>query len=229
MATENTVDIYSAIWDADKRGTLSAIVSDIFSAETGRAEAQAAENRAVIALRSLLLQQVDDNGQVHYAWHESVRCETGDEYRRQRQGITDNAVDAMWSRQMKLQAETYGYKKPVAPNGEAERKRAERQKAEAELLAAYQDKSVAELKAERKEAYSDAGDGDKAAKKRAADLDKVLRIRTKDETAAEAARVAELWDTIREYGKRKADGKDNPLFVSDIRVLESVVDLLQSR
>lgn len=175
---------------------------------------------------------------VLWGWYSSVRVMVLDAYKAKRPGLKDNSYDQAWTRVVGLvdHAIKGGFKAPMSDNPEALRKAAERaaakakrEAAQAELLAAFEGKSESDLKAALKAAYTRAGKGDTAAD---ADIDRiksVLKVRTDAAVDEVNKAVSERWARIIAYSKRKVNGEENKLFVSDIRVLDAVLDVLQSQ
>lgn len=175
---------------------------------------------------------------VAWGWYSSVRVMVLDAYKTKRPGLTDNAYDQAWKRVTDLVDHVIkgGFKAPTSDNPDAIRKAAERaaakvkrEAAQQELLAAFEGKSESDLQAELKSAYGRAAKGDE---KGAADAERIKEVRKLRADMLEAEQkdaVADRWKRIIAYSKRKVDGEDNKLFVSDIRVLDAVLDVLQSQ
>jgi hypothetical protein len=175
---------------------------------------------------------------VAWGWYSSVRVMVLEQYRAKRVGLTDNAYDKAWSRAVELVDTVLkgGFKPPVSDNPEALKKAAQRAEAKvkadaarAELLAAFEGKSEADLKAALKAAYTKAAKGDAAGEAEAERIKTAITLRERTESDEHNKAVSDKWKAITQYGKRKVDGADNKLFVSDLRVLESVLELLQSQ
>ena len=168
-------------------------------------------------IRDVLLSQ----GVLTFAWHEVVRLNWGDVYRA-RKGLPtgkegDNATNVAWHRVQKYTVDMFPEcAKPKAETNDAEKKAAQRAK-QAELLAAYEDVPVADLKAQVKSLYNQAGDGNKEAKKEANKLEKVLTAKVNAETNAVKEEVKALKDSIKELLKK----------VDDVAVLDEVDGLLR--
>jgi hypothetical protein len=92
---------------------------------------------------------------------------------------TGNAADKAWERFTKLLNELFGLTKPTSSNPAAEKKRAEREKKAADLLAKYQDQSVSELRATIEHAYQVLSQNPthKDSLKQVKELDKVLKAK----------------------------------------------------
>jgi len=175
---------------------------------------------------------------VQFGWYGSVRAMVLEQYRIKRPGLTDNAYDQAWKRVTDLVDRVIkgGFKAPVSDNPEAVRKAAERAAAKAkreaaqqELLAAFEGKSESDLKAALKAAYTRAGKGDTAADADIERIKSVLKVRTDAAQEEVNKAVSERWARIIAYSKRKVNGEENKLYVSDIRVLDAVLDVLQSQ
>jgi hypothetical protein len=151
------------------------------------------------------------------AWFDMVRLQWGGVYRSAKGGaLSDSAVDTAWSRVFKLVGDDYGLTKPKAETKDAEKKAEQRAKHE-ELIASYVDTPIADIKAEIKQLFNKAGDGDKEAKKQADKLVKVVDVLQKDEVKAEKDTVKELKDQIRLLLKE----------VNNVEVLHEVFGILQ--
>jgi len=175
---------------------------------------------------------------VAWGWYSSVRVMVLEQYRAKRVGLTDNAYDKAWSRAVELvdTALKGGFTPPVSDSPEALKKAAQRAEAKVkadaartELLAAFEGKSEADLKVALKAAYTKAAKGDAAGEAEAERIKTAITLRERTDSDAHNKAVSDKWKAITQYGKRKVDGADNKLFVSDLRVLESVLELLQSQ
>lgn len=105
---------------------------------------------------------------------------------------TGNAADAAWSDFTALLKSTYALVKPKSDNAGADKKRDERAKKAEALLAKYQGKTAADLKGMRAAALQKAAAGSDLAEKIAAELKKVLRVKTAAEDAAIGEKRKEL-------------------------------------
>lgn len=110
---------------------------------------------------------------------------------------TGNAADAAWGDFTKLLDSLYGLTKPKAKTAAADKKRTERAKKDQQLLAKYQGKTAADLRGMRAAALQSAAKGSELAEKIAAELKKVLRVKTRDEDAAIAEERKELRAQVR--------------------------------
>jgi hypothetical protein len=92
---------------------------------------------------------------------------------------TGNAADKAWQRFADLLDSLFGMVKPKSTNPAAEKKRAEREKKAADLLAKYQDQSVSELRATIEHAYQVLSQNPthKDSLKQVKELDKVLKAK----------------------------------------------------
>jgi len=175
---------------------------------------------------------------VAWGWYSSVRVMVLEQYRTKRVGLTDNAYDKAWSRAVELVGEVLkgGFTPPASDNPDALKKAAQRAEAKVkadaartELLAAFEGKSESDLKAALKAAYTKAAKGDAAGEAEAERIKTAITLRERTESDEHNKAVSDKWKAITQYSKRKVDGADNKLFVSDLRVLESVLELLQSQ
>lgn len=92
---------------------------------------------------------------------------------------TGNAADKAWQRFADLLDNLFGMVKPKSTNPAAEKKRAEREKKAADLLAKYQDQSTADLRASIEHAYQvlSQNPNHKDSLKQVKELDKVLKAK----------------------------------------------------
>ena len=245
-------DAFSLLWTADLRDLAVEVAQSMFDAETLRADAGKADLQAYSAVTTLLAAESpthdEEDGRAYefhervqkvgYGWYMAVRGVILDAYRAKRPGLKDNSYDQAWSRVVALVDHVLkgGFKAPASDNPEAVRKAAERaaakakrEQAQQELLAAFEGKSQADLQASLKAAYTRAGKGDANADKDIDRIKAVLKVRSDTAVAEASEAVSERWKRILVYSKRKVDGVDNTLFVSDIRVLDAVLEVLQSQ
>ena len=243
-------DAVSLLWTVDLRNLAGEAALGLFEGEVLRADAGKADLQVYSAVSALLAAQspthAEDGSaldfhvrvQVKWGWYSSVRVMVLEQYRIKRPGLTDNAYDKAWSRAVELVDTVLkgGFAPPVSDNPDAQRKAAQRAEAKAkataaqtELLAAFEGKSEADLHAALKAAYTKAAKGDSAGESEAERIKSAMALRKKVQTEAENAAVSEKWKSILQYSKRKIDGEDNKLFVSDLRVLDAVLDVLQSQ
>ena len=122
-----------------------------------------------------------------------------------------NAPNMAWSRASKWLARDFNITKPTAETKDSEKKAKQRAK-EKELLAAYNDVSIDELKEEAKQIADDAVE-DKEVKKELDKLVKVINAKKKAVEAENKDTIKELKDSI------KAKLKD----CIDVFVLENVL------
>jgi hypothetical protein len=97
---------------------------------------------------------------------------------------TGNAADAAWTDFAGVIKALYALTKPKSDNLGADKKRDERAKKAEALLAKYQGKTAADLRGMRAAALQSAAKGSELAEKIAAELKKVLRVKTSAEDAA---------------------------------------------
>lgn len=180
-----------------------------------RLEGNIADTKAGIS--SILWGVLVSQGEpVLLGWHDAVRLSWIDAYRSAKGGtLSDDACKMAWSRTMKFLSDDYGYTKPTAVGKDAEAKATKRAQ-EADLIAAYVSKPVTELKAEAKELFNRAGDGDKEAKKQA---DLIIKAIDKVNSQASDEMKAKL-------KSMRADIVALVKEVDDINVLRDVADVL---
>lgn len=97
---------------------------------------------------------------------------------------TGNAADAAWTDFAGVLKSLYALTKPKSDNLGADKKREERAKKDAAMLTKYQGKTAADLRGMRSAALQSAAKGSELAEKIAAELKKVLRVKTSTEDAA---------------------------------------------
>ena len=156
-----------------------------------RAEGDIADKKA--GLSSLLYGVLVSQGEpMTNGWFEMVRLQWRGVYNTAKGGmLNDGALDTAWSRVFKMVSDDYGLTKPKAETKDAEKKAVQRQK-QAELLAAYEDVPIDDIKAQVKDLFTKAGDGDEKAKAEANKLSKVVKALTKAETDEAKARMKEV-------------------------------------
>ena len=113
---------------------------------------------------------------------------------------TGNSADKAWSRFTDLLDNLFGLTKPTSDNPAAEKKRAEREKKAAELLAKYQDVSPTELRSQIEHAYQVLSQNPthKDSLKTVKDLDKVLKIKQSAANKQFGEELAELRKEVRD-------------------------------
>lgn len=133
---------------------------------------------------------------------------------------TGNAADKAWNRFTGLLDDLFGLTKPTSSNPAAEKKRAEREKKNAELLAKHGDLTPTMIRAQMEAAYQTLAKNptNKEAIKQVKELDKVLKVKQSAENKQHGAELAELRKQVKE-----AAGK-----CTDIGLLESVLVSLTS-
>lgn len=131
---------------------------------------------------------------------------------------TGNAADKAWDRFTGLLNELFGLIKPKATSAAAEKKRAEREKKQKELLAKHGDLTPTMIRAQMEAAYQTLAKNptNKEAMKQVKELDKVLKVKQ----SAENKEHGEELKTMRAAVKTEA-GK-----CIDIDVLQQVLDIL---
>lgn len=133
---------------------------------------------------------------------------------------TGNAADKAWNRFTGLLDDLFGLTKPSSSNPAAEKKRAEREKKNAELLAKHGDMTPTMIRAQMEAAYQTLAKNptNKEAAKQVKELDKVLKVKQSAENKQHGEELAELRKQVKE-----AAGK-----CTDIGLLESVLVSLTS-
>jgi hypothetical protein len=131
---------------------------------------------------------------------------------------TGNAADKAWNRFTGLLDDLFGLTKPTSSNPAAEKKRAEREKKNAELLAKHGDLTPTMIRAQMEAAYQTLAKNptNKEAIKQVKELDKVLKVKQ----SAENKEHGEELKTLRGAVKVEA-GK-----CTDIDLLQSILDML---
>jgi hypothetical protein len=131
---------------------------------------------------------------------------------------TGNSADKAWSRFTGLLDDLFGLTKPSSSNPAAEKKRAEREKKNAELLAKHGDMTPTMIRAQMEAAYQTLAKNptNKEAAKQVKELDKVLKVKQ----SAENKEHGEELKTLRGAVKVEA-GK-----CTDIDLLQSILDML---
>lgn len=118
-----------------------------------------------------------------------------------------NSADQAFSRFAKRLIDAYGITAPKATSQAAIAKRADRAKAQEKLLAKHSDATPTLLKAQLQAAYKTLGENPTSAiaKAQTKELEKVLKIKTKDSDAQERQELKALRDELREALKNCAD------------------------
>lgn len=133
---------------------------------------------------------------------------------------TGNAADKAWERFTKLLNELFGLIKPTSNNPVAKKKREEREKKAADLLAKYQDQSAAELRATIEHAYQvlSQNPNHKDSLKQVKELDKVLK-------AKQSAANKQYGEELKEM---RNDVIDAVRKCTEIEALAAALDILNS-
>jgi hypothetical protein len=118
-----------------------------------------------------------------------------------------NSADQAFARFMRRLAEAFGINAPKATSEAAIAKREQRAKKDAELLAKHGDMTPTLLKSQLQAAYKTLGENPTSAiaKAQTKELEKVLKIKTKDSDAQERQELKALRDELREALKNCAD------------------------
>lgn len=114
-----------------------------------------------------------------------------------------NSADQAFLRFVRRLVEAFGITAPKAQTEAAIAKRADRAKAEEKLLAKHGDMTPTLLRSQLQAAYKTLGDNPTSAiaKTQAKELEKVLKIKTKDSDAQERQELKALRDQLRESAK----------------------------
>lgn len=133
---------------------------------------------------------------------------------------TGNAADKAWQRFADLLDNLFGLTKPKSTNPAAEKKRAEREKKAADLLAKYQDQSAAELRATIEHAYQvlSQNPNHKESLKQVKELDKVLK-------AKQSVANKQYGEELKEM---RSDVIDAVRKCTEIEALAAALDILNS-
>jgi hypothetical protein len=131
---------------------------------------------------------------------------------------TGNAADKAWNRFAGLLDELFGLTKPTSSNPAAEKKRAEREKKNAELLAKHGDMTPTMIRAQMEAAYQTLAKNptNKEAAKQVKELDKVLKVKQSAENKEHGEELKALRGAVKaEAGK-----------CTDLDILQQVLDIL---
>jgi hypothetical protein len=111
---------------------------------------------------------------------------------------TGNAADKAWQRFADLLDNLFGMVKPKSTNPAAEKKRAEREKKAADLLAKHGDLTPTMIRAQIEAAYQTLAKNpsNKEAAKQVKELDKVLKVKTAAENKEQAEELKELRNDV---------------------------------
>ena len=131
-------------------------------------------------------------------------------------GNSGNAADAAWADFNKLLGDLFGLVKPKSKSDAAVKKGKERSAKEQALFDKYQNKGVADLQGMRRAALEKAAAGSEIAEKIAAEIKKVLRVKTRDQDKE----IAEERNALRSQVKSAA-GK-----CTDLEKLQAALDIL---
>ena len=150
-----------------------------------------------------------------YEW-EAARTDWVNGYMAANPGNTGNAADAAWADFSKLLNDLFGLTKPKSKSDAAVKKTKERSVKEQALFDKYKEKGVADLQGMRRAALEKAAAGSEIAEKIAAEIKKVLRVKTRDQDKEIAAERTELRKQV-----RAAAGK-----CTDLEKLQAALDIL---
>lgn len=117
---------------------------------------------------------------------------------------TGNSADKAWSRFTGLLDDLFGLTKPTSSNPAAEKKRAEREKKNAELLAKHGDMTPTMIRAQMEAAYQTLAKNptNKEAAKQVKELDKVLKVKQSAENKQHGEELAELRKQVKEAASK---------------------------
>jgi hypothetical protein len=120
---------------------------------------------------------------------------------------TGNAADKAWHRFAGLLDDLFGLTKPTSSNPAAEKKRAEREKKNAELLAKHGDMTPTMIRAQMEAAYQTLAKNptNKEAAKQVKELDKVLKVKQSAENKQHGEELAELRKQVKEAASKCTD------------------------
>lgn len=132
--------------------------------------------------------------------------------------LTGNAHDAAWADFAKLLGSLFGLTKPKSESPAAEKKRAERERANETLLAKYEDTPLIQLRDRLSKTYEGMAKNPENAdlKKAQKELDKVIKLRTSEENKAHGESLKALRAQVREKASK----------CIDIEKLEAVLEIL---
>lgn len=175
---------------------------------------------------SVLHEVLTSQGVLTYGFFEAVRLSFGDAYLKLSPASADSSVRSAWSRSfgyvteyftMEVDGKRVPFTKPVSANPESIARAVAREKAQGELLVAYEGIPVETLREKAKALFNRAGDGDKKAKVEAEKILRVVDVRTKVEREQLDSEVKSLKKSIAESLKR----------VDDISVLSDILVMLE--
>ena len=134
---------------------------------------------------------------------------------------TGNAADKAWQRFADLLDSLFGMVKPKSTNPAAEKKRAEREKKQADLLAKHGDLTPTMLRAQIEAAYQALANNpnNKIAAKQVKELDKVLKVKQSAENKEQDEHIKAL----------RSEAIDLIKKCTEADILESAIEVIQSR
>jgi hypothetical protein len=150
-----------------------------------------------------------------YQW-DAARIEWVNGYIAANPDNTANAADAAWSDFAGTLKALFGLERPTSTSEGAVKKRKERSAKEQALFDKYQDKGVADLQGMRRAALEKAAAGSEIAEKIAAEIKKVLRVKTKDQDKEIAAERTALRKQVRSAASK----------CTDLEKLQAALDIL---
>ena len=129
---------------------------------------------------------------------------------------TGNAADSAWKDFSDLLSTLFGLTKPKSKSDAAVKKGKERSAKEQALFDKYKEKGVADLQGMRRAALEKAAAGSEIAEKIAAEIKKVLRVKTRDQDKEIAAERTELRKQVRSAASK----------CTDLEKLQAALDIL---
>jgi len=142
-----------------------------------------------------------------FAQYETARIAFVDGYCRANPENTGNAADAEFSRFAGMLKDLFGLEKPKSTSAAAEKKAAERKAATEKLLADNAHKDIEQIGAELELAYQKLAKNptDATAKKKAANLTKVLKAKTSEENKEHGEQLKTLRAQVIEAARKCTD------------------------
>ena len=133
---------------------------------------------------------------------------------------TGNSADKAWNRFTGLLDDLFGLTKPKSSSAAADKKRAEREKKAAELLAKYQDQSAADLRASIEHAYQvlSQNPNHKDSLKQVKELDKVLKAKQSEANKQYGEELKEMRNDVIDAVRK----------CTEIEALSAVLDILSA-
>jgi len=150
-----------------------------------------------------------------YQW-EAARVDWVNGYIAANPDNTGNAADAAWKDFADMLKALFLLEKPSSKSDGAVKKRKERSAKEQALFDKYKEKGVADLQGMRRAALEKAAAGSEIAEKIAAEIKKVLRVKTRDQDKEIAEERTELRKQVRSAASK----------CTDLEKLQAALDIL---